>query len=320
MKFEFQVFEIAERQAVLRAVCFDLSQAVAHLETSPELLQRSFHPSSPEHFLPPETNSGDHLPGWLAKLPEAARPRLACNALHTNFVRGNGFVVIDGQLICKPPGAIALDGQAYQPLDGDYTALVLSPGPPALRTLRIRRGALLANPAPWLAISGPALVRAGRNYARSIPVRLPSQGQTLGNEINFSPGEDQVRSSFTAFGPTSRQEMLVISVFAGRPERLPGGPVDLTIFHPLPGAGLTLAELGRWMISLGAVQSIFAGGSGDTQQYVQGHGLWAALPYPKPGRVQVDGPDAPSRLRGLGAILSIASNRLRGLGAILSIR
>ncbi|MEW5872145.1 MAG: hypothetical protein AB1894_22985 [Chloroflexota bacterium] len=309
MRPELQVFEIAEQQAVLRAACFDLSQAAVHLETSPELLRRSFHPSSPEHFLPPETNSGEPLPGWLAKLPEADRPRLACNALHTNFVRGNGFVVIDGQLICKPPGAIALDGQAYQPLDGDYTALVLSPGPPALCSLRIRRGALLTNPAPRLAISGPALARAGRNYARSIPVRLPGQGQTNGNEINFfpemTPAGELVRSSFTAFGLTSRQELLVVSVFAGRPERLPGGTVDVTIFHPLSNAGLTLVELGYWMLSLGAAQAILAGGSGDTQQYVQGHGLWAALPYPKPGRVQVDGHDALGHLRGLGAILSI---------------
>lgn len=307
--FEFHTIELPEQRAILRVARCDPAQATLHLEASPELVQRSFHPSSPQHFLPPETNSGEPLPGWLAKQPEAERPRLACNALHTNFVRGNGFVIIDGQMVCKPPGAIALDGPAYRPLDGDYTALVLSPGPPALRRLRIRQGALPAEPAPRLAVSGPALVRAGRNYARSIPVRLPGQGQTTGDEINFfpemTPAGELVRSSFTAFGLTSRQELLVVSVFAGRPEHLSMSPIDLTLFHPLPGAGLTLVEMGYWMTSLGAAQAILAGGSGDTQQFVQGYGLWAALPSLKPGRVQVGGADALSRLRGLGAILSI---------------
>ncbi|MDZ7377568.1 MAG: hypothetical protein ONB13_13230, partial [candidate division KSB1 bacterium] len=48
---------------------------------------------------------------------------VACNTVHTNFVRGNGFVINEGKLIHKPEGAIGIDGKEYIPLSGRFDCL-----------------------------------------------------------------------------------------------------------------------------------------------------------------------------------------------------
>ena len=55
------------------------------------------------------------------------------------------------------------------------------------------------------------------------------------------------------------------------------------------------------LIALDAKEAIAGGGSGDTQQYVKGRGIWSADPRIQIDRGQVGG------LRGLGAILCILS-------------
>ncbi len=283
---------------ITRSVTIDPAKTPPHIYISWDLLQRSFHPAG-NRYLPSHTNTGDSLPTWLEKR-KAGSPavRFATNTLHTNFVRGNGFIVLGFRLIHKPPQAIPLDGDNAQPLDGSYTTLVLSPGHPRIQRLNICQNKLCDISPPEIAISGPQIVCNGHNSSQQIPVRLPAQGPTQGDEINY-PRE--VRTSFTAFGITAHQHLLIASAFAGCPQVDPL-QAGVTIFQPEPGDGLNLYEMAELMIELGAQDAMIGGGSGDTQQYIAGQGAWCALPRPQPGRPQAN---APYSIRGLGAILWI---------------
>jgi hypothetical protein len=284
---------------ITRSICLDPAQTPLHLHLCEELIQRSFHPNG-EQTLPPQINVGESLPVWLARQKQLANPvRFACNTLHTNFVRGNGFVIHQGQLVCKPYQAIPLDGEQHQTLDGLYTALVLSPGPPQVRRLRLCQNFLCDDHPPQLAISGPLIADSGRNVSREIPVRLPAQGATQGDEINFLPADPSIRTSFTAFGITQSQQLILVSAFAGRLQNDPSQP-GVAVFEHQPGDGMTAFEMADLIIELGAAHAILGGGSGDTQQYIAGQGAWCALPRPQPARQQVC---FPTPLRGLGAIL-----------------
>jgi hypothetical protein len=229
-------------------------------------------------------------------------PILACNALHTNFVRGNGFVIQDGRLVCKPAGTIPLDGDRHKPLDGAYTTLILSASKVQVGKLAIQNGVLLEQAGCHLAISGPHIVNRGWNTAGEVAVRLPGQGQTVGDEINFLPDDQGTgRTSFTSLGINKAGQLMTVSMFAGKPKRV-AGQSERIVFQPAAGDGLTLVEMADLMIHLAADEAILGGGSGDTQQYTQGRAAWCALPRPQAGRIQ-----AASALRGLGAILAIYS-------------
>lgn len=296
-----QRLRIPERCAWGRSAEIDLRQVQIRLHLDRDLIQRSFHPDG-AGYRSPEVISGQSLPDWLeTQAGGKARPLLACNALHTNFVRGNGFVVIDQELICKPPGTIPLDGETHQPLQGAYTALLLTPEGARLSKLMVHRGRVLNWAGCGLAISGPQIVRQGQNTASETPVRLPGQGQTLGDEINFPVDDPAARASFTVLGVNSAGRLLVVSVFAGQPSRV-ARQREQIVFRPAAGDGLTLREMADVMIHLGAQEAILGGGSGDTQQAIRGQPTWCALPRPQAGRVQATG-----SLRGLGAILAIYS-------------
>jgi hypothetical protein len=269
---------------------------------SDDLLRRSFHPDG-VNYQPPEIKSGDSLPEWLNnRAAYETRPALACNALHTNFVRGNGFLILDGRLICKPPETIPLDGDRPLPLDGAYTCLWLAPGPLQVRRLELRQGALLVGQGCKMALSGPQIVHLGQNIAAEIPVRLPAQGPTRGDEVNFLPDGEAWQTSWTAFGITQTGRLLAVSVFAGSPQRAPGQPAQIRFQLGL-GDGLTLHELADLMIHLDAKEAILGGGSGDTQQVAGAEAAWCALPRAQTDRVQIHAP-----LRGLGAILAVYSH------------
>lgn len=296
-----QNLRIPERCAWGRSAEIDLRQVQIRLHLDRDLIQRSFHPDG-AGYRPPEVTSGLSLPDWLkTQAKSEAQPLLACNALHTNFVRGNGFVVIDQELICKPPGTIPLDGEAHQPLQGAYTALLLTPQGARLSKLRVHQGRVLDWAGCGLAISGPQIVCQGQNTANQVPVRLPGQGQTLGDEINFPVDNPAARTSFTALGVNSAGRLLAVSVFAGQPSRAARQRGQI-VFRPATSDGLTLREMADVMVHLGAQEAILGGGSGDTQQAIRGQPTWCALPRPQAGRVQATG-----SLRGLGAILAIYS-------------
>jgi hypothetical protein len=296
-----QSLRIPERRVWGRSAEIDLRRVQIRLHLDHDLIQRSFHPDG-AGYRPPEVITGQSLPDWLETQAEGeARPLLACNALHTNFVRGNGFVVIDQELICKPPGTIPLDGETHQPLQGAYTALVLMPEGARVSKLKVHQGKALDWVGCDLAISGPQIVRQGQNVVSEVPVRLPGQGQTLGDEINFPVDDPTARTSFTALGVNFAGRLLAVSVFAGQPSRVARQRGQI-VFRPAAGDGLTLREMADLMIHLGAQEAILGGGSGDAQQAIRGQPTWCALPRPQAGRVQTTG-----SLRGLGAILAIYS-------------
>jgi hypothetical protein len=227
---------------------------------------------------------------------------LACNTVHTNFVRGNGFVITEGELVYKPPGAVALDGDQYRPLGYYpdcpagfyYETLILTPPPPRLQTVRISGNTWQSGTEIRLAISGPAIVRSSENVTAEILVRLKAEGQTIGNEINFDPFT--LQTSFTAFGvEQGTKNLIVVSVFAGRPGKTDG---DVTSFVARQGEGITLNQMAELMITLGASDAIAGGGSGDTQQYIYRQGIWVGQPRHQPDRPQTE-------VRGLGAVLAL---------------
>jgi hypothetical protein len=294
-------FSLPDRQTWGRGAEIDLAQAVVRLHYNDDLLRRSFHPGG-TNYLPTEIKSGHSLPEWLEnRATNQARPVLACNALHTNFVRGNGFLILAGRLICKPHGTIPLDGDRPLQLNGVYTCLWLAPGPLQVRRLALRQGALIDEQGCKMALSGPQIVHLGQNIAAEIPVRLPAQGPTQCDEVNFLADGEAWRTSWTAFGVTRTSRLLAVSVFAGSPRRTPGQLAQI-LFQPGPGDGLTLKEMADLMIHLGAEEAILGGGSGDTQQIAGAGAAWCALSRAQTDRVQVRDP-----LRGLGAILAIYS-------------
>ncbi|MDD5321378.1 MAG: phosphodiester glycosidase family protein [Methylococcales bacterium] len=288
-----------------RAVCFRPGDFDLGIHVFSELVNKNFNPAR-GYSPPPDVNLGTNIPQFLdGANPEAARGLsrvdinrcvFACNTLHTNFVRGNGFVVIENGLVCKPPGAAALDGDHYIALAHDYQTIIFDPPPLEVTQVSVERNKLAARRPIRFAISGPALVVAGRNAACSIPARMKADGQTINDEINC-----KLRSSFTAFGIEGNSDrVIVVSVFAGKP-----GAVDRdTTFYvqnpKSPNEGITLNEMARLLIALGASDAIAGGGAGDTQQYVYRRGILAGQPRHQPDRSQVHG------LRGLGAILSLS--------------
>lgn len=220
---------------------------------------------------------------------------VACNTVHTNFVRGNGFVISEGKLIHKPDGAIGIDGKEYISLNGRYDCLILAPLPAKVHSVLIEKNRLRSDSAIELAISGPQIIKHRCSTVQCIPVRTRHRGQTIGNEINYSPYYD--RTSFTCFGITGGGELIILSMFAGDAHEQSGH----RYYVSQPNVGITLNEMAELLIQLGAEEAIAGGGSGDTQQYIKGQGLWVSMPRPQPQRGQVAG------LRGLGAILVVKS-------------
>ncbi len=290
-------------QARGRAAFIDIQQVELRIDYFPDLIEHNFFGvgESRSQQLP---NFGMSLPDFfdpLKRLDRRATQQdlskilVACNTVHTNFVRGNGFVIVDGQLIHKPESAIAIDGQAYIPLDGQYDCLILLPYPPKIRSVWIEHNMLRTVGPIQLAISGPRLISKGTNIVHHIPVCTRDRGQTVGNEVNYSPYSD--RTSFTCFGITGQGELVIISMFAGNAQQRS----DYRCFETTADMGITLNEMAELLIRLGAIEAIAGGGSGDTQQYIKGHGLWVSMPRLQPQRGQVAG------VRGLGAILLILS-------------
>jgi len=287
-------------QAKGRSLTINLADVDTHIYVFKNLVNNNFYGIGNSNS-PSLPNYGVSIPSLIDRnkrnIPanELNRCLFACNTIHTNFVRGNGFVIVDGKLVHKPAGAIALDGEQYIPLDGSYSCMLLSPGPPAAKNLTIKNNILHEENKIKLAISGPQIVSNGQNAVDRIPVRTKDKGQTVGNEINYSPFDD--RTSFTAFGITDEATLIAVSMFSGKSVQ----KGDLFTFRAEKNKGITLNEVANLLIELGARDGIAGGGSGDTQQYIKDSGIWVSEPRFQKKRGQVEG------LRGLGAILCVFS-------------
>ncbi|MDQ2696274.1 MAG: phosphodiester glycosidase family protein [Pseudomonadota bacterium] len=243
--------------------------------------------------------------------PAVRRCVLACNTVHANFVRPNGFVVCNHVLVAKPAGydALGLDCDAFMPLHGSYTALLLDDHGARVESVRLDAGCVVP-PLPAWAVSGPALVRNGADVSRQLPFRprpgtsLPADfaarhpglrlppGPTRGDEVNFPP--PLTKTSFTAFGVDPQGRLICVSLFEGQRGEDGGGNL-----------GVSVHELAALLGELGAVDAILGGGGADAQQFLRGdrpQHLTAPLRARPPGqgaRAEVEGP------RGLGAILGV---------------
>jgi hypothetical protein len=283
-----------------------------------ELINRSFNEAWGCTF-PITTSSGvnlpqlfsDRTPVLLKSKPELMRiddERLhrclvACNTVHTNFVRGNGFVVTpEDSLVFKPNAAVALDGTSYAPLNGSYSSLVVDPSGPRITDITIHNNRLLDSIMAGIAISGPRILESSRNIAHVIPMREASFGQTRGNEVNYSP--TKTLSSFTAFGIGKERELVVLSIFAGNWED--DDELNCRFFKAKRDEdgkqieGITLSQIAELLSDeFSVTDAIAGGGAADAQQYIAGERIWAGEPSGENRGIEVLG------LRGLGAVLTI---------------
>ena len=238
----------------------------------------------------------------------------ASNSLHTNFVRPNGFVVLDGNLICKLDYAPGLDCDEFMPLDGLYTALVLDTHNPRVATIEFKNGQPVGQ-LPELAISGPTLVADGKDVSARVPfrprpgskepygvskeyrntLRLPP-GPTKNDEVNYPP--PTTMASFTAFGVSKDGHIILVSMF----EELRGKGNGCNL-------GVTIYEMARLLteknLGLEAKEAILGGGGADTQQFLRGdRPQYMTAPVRARSPEQGERPEVEGA-RGLGAIIAV---------------
>lgn len=215
----------------------------------------------------------------------------ACNTIQTNFVGPNGFVFVDGKLIYKPLGALALNQKNYKPLNGKFTAFVFDKKvEQRVITINIENNLYISDKkAPLFAISGPRLKPDAPNAGI---VQNKEFGPDTPNVVNWDPAT--TRTSFTAFGTHSDGRIVCLSMFE-----------ELWGLGHAEDKGISVKELTYLLFNkIGTVEAILGGGSADTQQYIK-HDLPKIMVGPKRKRkieegkqVQVEG------MRGLGAILA----------------
>jgi len=248
-------------------------------------------------------------------IDEIKRVVFAMNGPSTNFVRMNGFVIIDGALIRKPLSTIPLIGDGHIPLQGSiYEAFVLQPEPRIERIEITGQGEkeyrTLSGKAVSLAISGPIIVEERVNKADQIRVRFNTEGQTIGNEVNFvphtdyldfdgnaqhvSPNHPLLYSSYSTIGCDESGNLILLSVFGGS-LRIVSQAVHWIVRNAVRD-GVSVYQLAQQMIKLGAKDAVLLGGSGDTQCYVKDEVIRMA---------QINLHHNTPILRGLGAILAI---------------
>ena len=153
------------------------------------------------------------------------------------------------------------------------------------------------------AISGPRIVERSLNVAHIIPVREARFGQTVGNEVNYSP--TKTLSSFTVFGISESRELIVASMFAGK-DWEDDDDLNCRFFKAKRNEqnvqieGITLQKMADLLMQdFTVTDAIVGGGAADTQQYVEGERIWAGEPSGTNRGIEVLG------LRGLGTILTV---------------
>jgi len=225
----------------------------------------------------------------------------ASNALHTNFVRPNGFIIAEGKVIKKPEYALGLDCTGYRPLNCVHEAFVFGSDHIGIEDFGFCNGELKSrngkpieeDQAPVLAISGPALVRNCNNVSCKVKYRPRKCGPTKRNEVNYPPSTTM--TSFSAIGVSKDGKVILISMFEGLRGMDRGVNLGVTIYDL---AGILEKELD-------ARDAILLGGGADTQQFVRGdfpQHMVAPVRARSPG--QSDRPEVEG-VRGLGAIIAV---------------
>ncbi len=183
--------------------------------------------------------------------PENARPVFASHWLQTNFWEPQGFLIRDGQLVAIP-------GVTWS---AEPEVLVLDGGAPGLRHLSLLNG-LPQTEGVGNAVVGPVLVRDGQDLSGEIQQYPPDHPNP--NQVRWDPAT--TRAAFSAVGwipPRAPGESgrLVFLSLAGSVEDLGQGIHQVSV-----------GNMARAMMALGATQAILLGGSMDVQQWVAGDG------------------------------------------------
>ena len=286
-----------------------------------DLITGSFHP---DHgcFTQPAINLGASVrdfilgnryeceglpsyPDWRPPYRDLYRRCLvASNTLQTNFVRSNGFVINDGNVIAKPLYAPGRDDPRYVELGvaGEYTCLLVR-GSGADARAEVKTVYVLDPegkatdpplPAEACGIASPRLVREGEPVPLQVhpPPFRDRSGCLHGDWVPWDP--DETATSFTAFGVAeSGRVLLVTSLFEGE-----------WGVHTAQNRGVRARVMAELLIRHGAHDAILGGGGADTQQFVHGRS-----PRFRAGPVRAKSPSA-SRgevegVRGLGAIAGV---------------
>lgn len=251
--------EIQARSATGRAVVFETGEFDLRLCLFYEKINAAFNPPPL-----PSINLGATIQEFVdgrsretggLTAQERGRIIFACNSTSAGYVRSNGFVIVNGQPICKGRGATGLDENSYRPMSGTFTVLGLEPGKLGLYKVELIDNEIRSpSDFPSLGIAGPPLVENG--VVRSeIPYRCRNDGPCQSDEVNFC----DAYTSFTSFGVTREEKVICVSMFE-RP-RGAGAPLNL---------GIDALEIGELLHQLGATDGILGGGSADTQQFIRG--------------------------------------------------
>jgi hypothetical protein len=223
---------------------------------------------------------------------------VACNALQTNFIRSNGFVVVNGKVIAKPPYAPGRDDPEYVERGpaGDYTCLIVDGAEAQVITLHLNHsGMTIPNITPEsYGIASPHLVSNGQFLGltrQPPPFRMGQTRHLMGDWVDWDP--DTTRTSFTAFGVDNAGRLLMASVFEGE-----------WGVHTAINQGILAREMADLLCRNGASEAILGGGGADTQQFIHGR-------YPRFR-------NGPVRSKPLAALRGEVVG-IRGLGAIAAI-
>lgn len=315
-----EVIDVFGPRPVAGSICkINLEQHEFRVFSFKDLINKSLHPGYEDGcFTQTSVNLGASVqdfiqgnryeceglqayPDWKPPYRDYYRKCLiASNTLQTNFIRSNGFVVIDGQVVAKPlhaPGRDDLDYVTFG-IAGDYTCLLVAGTTANVISVSVLdpKGEATDPPLPEksFGLASPRLVSKGQPTAlerHDAPFR--DQNRRLnGDWVDWDP--DTTATSFTAFGVDETGKLLIMaSVFEGE------WGVDTS-----EGRGILPKVMAELLIKHGAHDAILGGGGSDTQQFVHGR-----YPRFRNGPVRSKAPSA-SRgevegIRGLGAIAGV---------------
>jgi hypothetical protein len=200
---------------------------------------------------------------------------IASNTLQTNFIRSNGFVIVDGKVVAKPLYAPGRDDPDYVSLgiSGNYHCLLVTGTEAKVEFLRVEdpEGKNTELPSQSYGIASPLIVRDGQpvRLERCAPPFRDFEGRLNGDWVDWPPLPADVRetdrgptvTSFTAFGVDADGKLVMASIFEG----------EWGVHAPV-GRGILASVMAELLCSeeYQVQHAILGGGAADTQQYVKG--------------------------------------------------
>jgi len=245
---------------------------------------------------------------------------IGSNTLQTNFIRPNGFAIVEGKIVAKPPHAPGRYDPDYTKLGpaGHYTCLLVDNQKHEAKIEQVLLNRKNGGPnyiEPWApnspqlyGFASPRLIKdskiensKGKPWleTHTEPHRTDDDERLLmGDWVEWDV--ESTARSFTAFGVESDPRFLVMaSIFEGQ-----WGAHTLA---PPPGNGILPKDFAELLVSgeyrVHVSDAVLGGGSGDAQQFVHGR-------YPR----FREGPVAIKIGTGTGEVEGV-----RGMGAIAAV-